>query len=76
MDKYTAFNLYRSGWTTQGVAVPLEPDGERHDVYLASDVEALQQRLYDCESALLLRHDRALATYVGKYPHPIKKPSP
>jgi hypothetical protein len=49
MDKYTAFNLYRSGWTTQGaaVAVPLEPDGERHDVYLASDVEALLKAAKD-----------------------------
>jgi hypothetical protein len=54
MDKYTAFNLYRSGWTTQGaaVAVPLEPDGERHDVYLASDVEALKQALQRCIDAI------------------------
>jgi hypothetical protein len=56
MDKYTAFNLYRSGWTTQGaaVAIPLEPDGERHDVYLASDVDAVfkkyAQHLPDCAS--------------------------
>lgn len=47
MEKYTAFNLYRSGWTTQGtaVAVALEPDSERREVYLAADVHALLREI-------------------------------
>lgn len=81
MEKLIAFDLYRKNdkgghqpaTSEDDTSFPFDRKGKA--VFLADDVDALRQRLYDCESALLLRHDRALATYVGKYPHPIKNPT-
>jgi hypothetical protein len=36
-------------------------------------IAQLEQRIFDCESALLLRHHKALAEYAGKYPEPMAK---
>lgn len=50
------------------------------DVWAAGDkrkdgrITELQKRLFEAESAMLLRHDAALAKYVEQYPTPITKP--
>jgi hypothetical protein len=45
------------------------------NVAILAAIAELQQRLYDCENAVLLRHDAAVASYYTKYPTPIDKPA-
>lgn len=53
----------------------MREDSERGMFLHKDDVLALEQRLYECESAMLLRHDAAIATYIEKYPEPVKAPT-
>jgi len=43
MEKLTAYNLYARN--ERGSNVPMPPDGEARDVYLAIEVEELQRQL-------------------------------
>lgn len=54
------------GWTR-----PASAD----EVALYAHIAELERRLYDCENAVLLRHDAAVAAYYLKYPTPIEKPA-
>lgn len=68
MQKHTGYLWVQNSAQQSGLA----------DWYPATEVDAriaeLVKRVFEAESAMLLRHDGAVAKYIEQYPEPIARP--